>query len=838
MALLFKTTVRFCEIQALCCGGEERLIHLSEVRWLQTRKQQKNQMLYAALAVFSLVTMLCSLAINRRLITIYAASVEQNQIWVEHLGQYTRLAEAATAVSAPGNNLFETHDVPAEKARFQRALSTFEQRLRLARTRAPQSFPRINQYLDSIEQRMEEMRVEAEQLFASYAAKDLARAGSKMAAMDRKRVQIEQIFSDLRAYARAMQKEHFTAQIAMAERYGTAEYLLVLMALLFATSTVLYGRYMTRAIQTYEQEQKEYRALLQQNEERFRALVQNTSDIIAILDGEGRIQYISTAIEHVLGYVPESLQNQPIFTWIHPEDVARAKHALQNILGETKCHAEEWRMRHQDQSWRQFDVSLQNRMNVTGIQGILLTCHDISERKVLEDQMQYQASHDPLTDLPNRMLFTNCLQQAIHRNRSLLAVLLLDLDNFKVINDSMGHEAGDALLIKVAERLKRCTRQHDIVARLGGDEFCILLPFLPEEQAAIRVAQRMGEALRQPVALQGRTVFISVSIGIVCSTKTSDSPGDLLRDADTAMYHAKSRGKAGFALFGPDMNQKAAERMEVEVGLRAALKQNELTLVYQPFFELATGRMSGVEALLRWNHPTRGMISPARFIPIAEETGLVIPIGYWVMEEACRQAQEWQQRYPDYGAFLINVNFSGKQLQEPDAIEKVRAVLQKTGIDPARLKLEITESVMMQDVSDIVAKLGQLKALGVKLAMDDFGTGYSSMANLGSYPLDTIKIDRSFVQHMNENEQVRSIVEAIMMLSQALHVDITAEGVETAEQLALLQQLGCQTGQGYYFAKPLPPEQIAERLKPGASPLFPMPDYPDKVQSDLLRRAA
>lgn len=443
-------------------------------------------------------------------------------------------------------------------------------------------------------------------------------------------------------------------------------------------------------------------------------------------------------------------------------------------------------------------------------------------------QMEHQAYHDALTGLPNRLCFLNRLEAALRQARrtpSSLAVLFLDLDNFKTINDSLGHEAGDQMLCAIAERLTECMRSDDTVARLGGDEFTILLPNLKNVEEAVCLAERIVKALHKPIQLatndlSKNEIFASGSIGIAFTAQADREADSLLRDADTAMYHAKSSGKAGYAVFESTMSDKVVERMQLETALRFALERDEFVVYYQPLVNLETGRLSGAEALIRWNHPQRGLIQPTKFLSIAEDTGLIVPIGYWVLEEACHQTKFWQEQYPSAPEFTINVNVSGRQLMRQDVVERVRTVLENTGLNPALLKLEITESVMMEDIGYTVAQLHGLKALGVKLAMDDFGTGYSSMANLNLFPLDTVKIDRSFVQRLGDQEQASSIVATIVTLARALNLDVTAEGIETTDHISCLQSIGCQTGQGYYFARPMPSASMTERI--GSSHVTPI----------------
>lgn len=444
-------------------------------------------------------------------------------------------------------------------------------------------------------------------------------------------------------------------------------------------------------------------------------------------------------------------------------------------------------------------------------------CTDITELKVAEAQLEHQASHDVLTGIPNRQFFIDKLSAAVedaHRSGTACAVVFIDFDNFKVINDSLGHEAGDCFLLRRVSAMLGCVRPNDTLARLGGDEFVALFEGLPQDDPgqALQLAQRILEEMAKPVRLLGRDVFSGASIGVALSSAESDSIS-LLRDADTAMYHVKTQGKSGVALFASSMNDRVVDQMEMESGLRGALIRDELFVQYQPLVDLVSGAVVGTEALVRWNHPTKGVITPGVFIPVAEETGMIIPIGYWVLEEACRQTLEWQRLYPQDVPLRVNVNLSGIQIQRADVVERVREVLERTGLDPGCLSLEITESVMMKDMDEIVLRLLALKGLGIRLALDDFGTGYSSLANLSSLPLDTIKIDRSFVARLGNHEGSSATIAAIVALAETLHLDVTSEGVETESQLGELQSLGCTLGQGYFFDRPLAADAVAEQLR-------------------------
>ncbi len=429
------------------------------------------------------------------------------------------------------------------------------------------------------------------------------------------------------------------------------------------------------------------------------------------------------------------------------------------------------------------------------------------------EDLMHQAFHDSLTGLPNRNFVLDHLARLSKSlQNSGCAVIFLDLDNFKFINDSLGHAIGDELLICVAERLKNCVRHGDIVARLGGDEFIIVLEALADIESAKRFSADVLKVMNAEFYLKTGEGYITASMGVAFTDSFSFDPDILIRDADTAMYYAKSSGKAKYAIFEPAMNDRMSERIDMDSGLRRGLERKEFCVYYQPMIDLKTGRLIGAEALVRWNHPTFGIMLPGKFIPLAEETGLIVSLGYWVLEEACRQAVEWKRTFPEISSFIMSVNLSGKQLAKPDVVEKVKDILHRTNLTGSELKLEITESVFMDDMEATVAKLSKLRALGVKLALDDFGTGYSSIAALGSFPIDTLKIDRAFVNRIGARSEAVSVVAAIILIARSLHIDVTGEGIETTDQMTILQDLGCDIGQGFLFSRPISAGLIEEML--------------------------
>ncbi len=447
------------------------------------------------------------------------------------------------------------------------------------------------------------------------------------------------------------------------------------------------------------------------------------------------------------------------------------------------------------------------------IRGGVALFADITKRKQAEQMIKKMAYFDSLTDLPNRTLFYDRLTQAISqtkRTKKPIAVLFLDLDRFKIINDSLGHTAGDQLLREVSKRLLTCIREGDTVSRQGGDEFTILLPNTNHLGAAT-VARRMISLISQPMELNGHEILVTPSIGISMYPEHGEDVESLLKNADTAMYHAKDLGKNNFQFYTSKLDQKVLERLTLENELRKALERKEFVLHYQPLIQINSNKMIGVEALIRWQHPLLGIISPTRFIPLAEETGLIVPIGEWILHSACAQNKAWQDQ--GYPPLKVSVNLSGRQFKEPDLVHTIADILDKTGLDPQYLELEITENISMNDVNFTIQALQELKALGLKISIDDFGTGYSSLNYLKKFPIDTLKIDQSFVRDIHTDRDDAAIVKAIMAMAFSLDLNVIAEGVETIEQLLFLTKQNCPEAQGYYFNKPLTPDEVLNLLK-------------------------
>ena len=550
---------------------------------------------------------------------------------------------------------------------------------------------------------------------------------------------------------------------------------------------------------------------LRASEERFRALVQHAADVILVLEVDGTVRHVSPAVRSVLGYDPDRLVGTRGWTLVHEGDAqsAQAFHAeLLDTRGGTR--SVELRWQHREGSWRWLEVKGTNLLHQPEVRGIVLNARDISRHKSLEQQLVQRALHDQLTGLPNRMLFMDRLEQALERcarRGKFAAVLFLDLDRFKLVNDNFGHDRGDQLLVQVAERLRTCLRRVDTIARIGGDEFTVLLEEVGSAGDAALVADRIIEAFRASFRIESQEIFVGTSIGIALGAPDQGTTAQgLLRNADIAMYRAKANGRACFEVFKSSMRETVRGRLKMEAELRRALDRGELRLHYQPQVDLRTSRIVGLEALVRWEHPERGLVPPGSFIPMAEETGLILPIGRWVLETACRQAAIWRADAEIGLELVMAVNLSPRQFRHPRLVADVGQVLAESGLDASGLEVEITEGTAMGDADGTVKVLEHLKAIGIRLAIDDFGTGYSSLSYLKRFPIDVLKVDRSFVAGLPANRGDAAIVRAVVGLTRALGLKAVAEGVETQDQLAELRGLGCDQGQGYFFGRPVATE--------------------------------
>jgi diguanylate cyclase (GGDEF)-like protein/PAS domain S-box-containing protein len=703
--------------------------------------------------------------------------------------------------------------------------------------------------------------------------------------------------------------------------------LLSAMVVLAIVSTRVVGR---RAARTVEQVTN----LLERNEARFRAMVRDSNDIMAIVDPRGRLVYASPVTERILGLDIDPLIGTDVFDLVHPDDRARAAKGFDLTRVGKEADRVEIRLRHADGSWRVMEAVATSLLDDPAVEGVVISARDLTERRQAEAELReaqerfrsafehapigmaltsldgrlfrvnralvqilgrgesellaasitdlshaedrdvfreamarllsgntascqleqryvhhdghpvwvslsaslvrdvngqplyvvsqieditdrkasgealaHQAIHDPLTGLPNRLAFVQRLGRELTRaeqRHERVAVLFLDLDRFKVVNDSLGHSAGDRLLVAVADRISGAMGPTDVVARFGGDEFTILCLNVTSEETAELVAERLAEEIARPVALMEGEVFVTASVGIALSGGASDSPETLLRNADAAMYRAKDLGRDRAELFDARTHHRAIDDLRTGNALHRAIERGEMRVYYQPMISLDTGSLFGFEALIRWEHPERGLVPPMEFVPLAEETGLIVPLGTWALEEACRQAVRWQEGARGQAPLSMSVNLSPRQLSEPALPNEVSRVLHETGVQPGTIWLEITESTLMRDAESAVSALGALRALGLHLAVDDFGTGYSSLAYLERLPVETLKVDRSFIEGVGKRTDSTAIVDAIVSLARAFHLTTVAEGIETRDQLRGLRSMGCELGQGFLFGPPKP----------------------------------
>ncbi len=572
-------------------------------------------------------------------------------------------------------------------------------------------------------------------------------------------------------------------------------------------------------------ERRHIEAELREARELFRSTFESAPIGMALITVDGRFVRVNRALARMVGRAEDELAGTTVLALTHREDQAAIGEAVRRVLAGDSSARVEQRLVHLDG----LPVWVASTVSVVRGEGdpryLVAQVEDVTEQRASGARLAHQAIHDPLTGLPNRERFVEQLQDALRHasGRGRPAILFVDLDHFQVVNDSLGHAAGDRLLVAVADRLRAATRPTDTLARFTGDEFTILCEGVPDETTAVELANRVSSTIAKPVTLVEGEVYVTASVGIALATGELETPETLLRNADVAMHRAKEQGRARAGVYDPNAHDRALQHLRTGNELRRALERHELRMHYQPILSLETGRVSGFEALLRWQHPERGLIGPNEFVPRAEETGLVVPIGVWALEASCQQAVQWHEKG---AAVTISVNLSPRQLAEATLVESVAAVLGRTGIDPTTVWLEITESTLMHDAESAVRTLTALRGLGVHLSVDDFGTGYSSMTYLKRFPVESLKVDRSFINGLGRDTEDSAICTAVVSLAHALGLRAVAEGVETPEQLAELRTLGCEMAQGYLFGRPAPPDRWgAARRAPRVAPLARHPPH-------------
>ena len=579
---------------------------------------------------------------------------------------------------------------------------------------------------------------------------------------------------------------------------------------------------MERSLMISSQEMHEVNEQLRESENRYALAAKGANDGLWDWDLETEETYYSERWIEILGMICDAGQVPTKNCWldkIHPDDrefvIMELDHHLE---GRTEHFQNEHRVMHNDGEYRWVLIRGLAVRDANGkacrIAGSLT---DITDRKNTEAKLEHDAVHDELTGLPNRTKFMQRLTESLESSKEneshSFAVLFVDIDRFKTVNDNLGHHAGDELLMKFTEKLRSIVRPDDMIARLGGDEFVVLLDHVINEEKVRQIAQRLLTELKKPIRIDGQLIYWSASIGIAMSSPTYSNPDELLCDSDLAMYRAKVNGKARYEIFDYHMRSGAVSLMQLETDLRRAYERKEFVLHYQPIISLKNESIIGFEALVRWNHPTRGMVPPNEFIPVAEETGMVLPIGNWIMKEACYQMREWQEKFPLTDLLTISVNLSAVQLEQSDLSKQIADILEESRLNPKCLRLEITESVIMQNAEQAVITVNELKKMGVRVSIDDFGTGYSSLSYLHKFPVDTLKVDRSFINRIGQTGENSEIIQTIITLARNLNMDVVAEGVETIEQLNFLKDMNCSYGQGFYYSRPVDSSLAAEMVK-------------------------
>ncbi|NWL76944.1 GGDEF domain-containing protein [Pseudomonas taiwanensis] len=788
--------------------------------------------MYFFLAGFDVLVVVLSVLLNHLIVDTYHRSIKANQSWVQQLSSYSTLGSLASEVNAPGNNVFDTLDAESESRNMTAALHAFD--AHLAKVKEQLEVRIANQAEHSediqtftlalkgevaeIDSAMDEMVKEATLIFSFFRDGKSDEAAQRMATMDRKYALLLAAFATVRERVGLIQSKLLEEELESVDELRRIEYAIMMFVLLMVTAAMFYGRRIRREMESHAAERERYLTVLRESERQFRqqaSLLDKAQDAIVVHDMNHRILYWNKSAERLYGLPRDEALGKSAQGLIYPS------HAFIETTTHSLIELGDWSgevtLRRRDGSTINFESHRTLVRDDSGLPQCVLSINtDISHRKAAEQEVKRLAFYDQLTGLANRRLMLDRLQHALAssaRSQHTSAVILIDLDNFKALNDTLGHDRGDVLLQQVAHRLSACIRESDTVARLGGDEFVVLLEGLSENppDAAIQaktICEKILSSLNLSYELDGYEHHSTPSLGIALFQGQLNTVDDIMKRADLAMYRAKAAGRNTMRFFDPEMQAVATARARLESDLRQGLQNKELSLHFQPQVN-SQGRIVGAEALMRWQHPERGNVVPAEFIPLAEETGLILPLGRWALHTACAQLVTWAKQ-PETARLVMAVNVSARQFHHPDFVEEVLTVLRFTGADPRRLKLELTEGMLVEDMENTVAKMIELKEIGIGLSLDDFGTGYSSLSYLKSLPLDQLKIDKSFIRDVLVDPNDAAIACAIVSLSQILGLSVIAEGVETEAQRAFLVSHGCHTYQGNLFSRPLPAEQFRQ----------------------------
>ncbi len=776
--------------------------------------------IYYILAIFDILTVSGSLYLNHRIMGIYVESVSVNQVWATRLMYIGNLSTFAGTVNAPGNDVFDSGDVDKETIRRNQELLKFNRKMEFIRldlsdhVDSGQNTPLL-MHLDAVQIAMDRMVDEANLIFSYFTRQESQKAGKRMATMDRKYADARSELSKLSTTIAKFQAEQFKAQIKAAGNLRQFEYLIGGFIVLMVILVTLYGHRIATVMKKANKEKLKHLHLLEkrqialrESEERSRGVLEAVSDGIIILDNLGLIQQANPVVKTLFGYNPEELISQPIDLLISSResvvhlasqstqqqqlrDVSENK--LIEVLGERKNGGN---------FPLEFSLNLMGNTEKQMFTGVM---RDITLRKQNELKIKKLALTDSLTGLANRYQFHTNLKCAIklaNQQKNKIAVLFLDLDNFKQVNDIYGHLAGDKLLCGVARQISKTVRDKDTVARLGGDEFAVILLDLDSDEYLQTIANRLVQNVSQPISIGFKEIEVKTSIGISIYPDHDTNTDELIRKADLALYQAKDAGRGLYKHYDDTMHTLMLQREQLEGELKAAVEKNEFVLYYQPKMDLVTNKLIGVEALIRWEHPQRGLLQPGVFLEVAESSKIILAIDHWVLRAVCKQLWEWNKD-SQLGSISVSANVSARKFQEPSFVDQIELLLTENKIDPKRLELEMTESAMMDQMDSVVKVITHLHELGLEIAIDDFGTGYSSLTYLRRFPVDRLKIDRSFISDLTTNQDDATISRAVIDLGHNLNLRVIAEGVETEDQLCFLREYGCDEVQGYFIGKPM-----------------------------------